>query len=450
MDSGYQYGSYIKPCHQGSSGGGQNAGNGGGVVDIRVSNSLHLDGSINAKGGDASDGNSGGGSGGSIKVEALHFSGHGNIATEGGRGSGYGYGGAGGRIAVRVLWIREFAGRYISFGGFGGSGRSPDNPGNAAAGTIYYTDSSAGLTKREYENTTEGLVFKDGFTKLLIDNDNRNKYLATSIESESGSYFEFDEIEALNHVSLEMLDPSGELVVHKFDGDRTGLFHLFSGQTMHVEYVASMTSFTVAPVSYRLDAGSELFLPSDVTLLGTRTEIAGLLTNVHNLTLAEGASTVIFSSTQTALIEGDQYAHKTQPGNVTLAMLTVQRGSVMELTQVTDPMTVHVDTFKINYEGTVNMNQGTLNSNTGIIESEGLLDLSSTGHTSGTGPGAPVGQSVNNGGYGAAHGGHGGADQPHTGGKCLTLKLKCMKCGLSDVCSIIFPSNKFRNRTSNN
>ena len=38
------------------------------------------------------------------------FSGHGAILTNGGDGQGTGGGGAGGRIAVHVSWLREFAG----------------------------------------------------------------------------------------------------------------------------------------------------------------------------------------------------------------------------------------------------------------------------------------------------------------------------------------------------
>lgn len=38
----------------------------------------------------------------------------------GGSGNEYGYGGVGGRIAVYVLWFREYSGDYIVFGGYKG------------------------------------------------------------------------------------------------------------------------------------------------------------------------------------------------------------------------------------------------------------------------------------------------------------------------------------------
>ncbi len=39
------------------------------------------------------------------------FSGHGSIQVSGGDGRGSGGGGAGGRLAVHVSWLREYAGK---------------------------------------------------------------------------------------------------------------------------------------------------------------------------------------------------------------------------------------------------------------------------------------------------------------------------------------------------
>jgi hypothetical protein len=40
------------------------------------------------------------------------------------------------------------------------------------------------------------------------------------------------------------------------------------------------------------------------------------MTGVYNLTVAEGAVTVFYSTTQTAVIENGLYAHLTQPGEL--------------------------------------------------------------------------------------------------------------------------------------
>jgi hypothetical protein len=68
---------------------------------------------IDNNGGNASNDESGGGSGGSILIKALMFSGHGSIQVNGGDGRGSGGGGAGGRLAVHVSWLREYAGRML-------------------------------------------------------------------------------------------------------------------------------------------------------------------------------------------------------------------------------------------------------------------------------------------------------------------------------------------------
>ena len=415
---GAAFGSYILPHDPGTAGGGTEGGLGGGVIRLEISRDLHLDGLIRSLGSAATDGDSGGGSGGSVRVVATTFSGHGEVSVEGGRGHGHGYGGAGGRIAVRVLWRREYAGRYVAYGGHGGDMRSTDARGNAAAGTVYYT-SSASLTSREYINTTSGITFKDDFRMLYIDNDNRNHQIPTVIENDDGSsLYEFEEIQAYNHVVLEMTHPNAELIVHKFKGDRTGLFRLLSGQKIHVEYVSSALGYTVAPVSYEIASGAEIVLPSTVFLLGTRTLIRGKIVNVHNLTAAEGARSVFYSTAQTAVLQDGTYSHLTEPGNITFAALTVQRGSVLDLSHIGGELTLRVDTFRVKYNGVVNINRGLIESNEGVIESEGLVNLNGVGYVAESGPGQGV-TSDNGHGHGASHGGHGGTPKGMPTGKLL-------------------------------
>jgi hypothetical protein len=44
--------------------------------------------------------NAGGGSGGSVWIETMNMTGHGEIRTHGGNGTGLGGGGAGGRVSI--------------------------------------------------------------------------------------------------------------------------------------------------------------------------------------------------------------------------------------------------------------------------------------------------------------------------------------------------------------
>ena len=77
---------------------------------LNITYAAHIDGTVTVDGATATSGNSGGGSGGSVLLEAENFSGHGTISSQGGKGSGTGSGGSGGRIAVHVAWRREYQG----------------------------------------------------------------------------------------------------------------------------------------------------------------------------------------------------------------------------------------------------------------------------------------------------------------------------------------------------
>lgn len=88
------------------------------LCQINIGLSLHLDGIIDNEGGNGTS-NSGGGSGGSVLIKTVQFSGHGIVTVNGGSGHGNGGGGAGGRIAVHVAWLREYSGKYTAYGGLG-------------------------------------------------------------------------------------------------------------------------------------------------------------------------------------------------------------------------------------------------------------------------------------------------------------------------------------------
>ena len=417
--SGIPYGSYIAPQHTGSSGGGSQPGTGGGIVTIEVNRFLHLDGVVKSDGGNASGDNSGGGSAGSIYISTQNVSGHGLFSTTGGNGYGIGYGGAGGRIAVHVKWFREYSGEYQAFGGFAGSSRSSsDDTRHGAGGTVFATDSNElGLDKKEVLIVNGKTVVKDGFTWLYLDNDNRNLELGTVVMADDGAdwhSFEFDQVEAINGVVLWLDGDSSTLDVKEFDGDKTGKMHLRGHQKMFVEYEPAKTGYTVAPVSYDIEEGTEIILPSTTHMLGTKTELKGLMTNVQNLTIAEGSWTVFTSTAQTALIEAEVYVHETSPGNISVTCLTIQRGSKATFTDVADNLVLTLTKLRIQYQGLMMMNKGTIYSDSGVVESEGVLNADFMGHVNEAGVGKGNSSGVY--GYGAAHGGHGGAPEPDVGG----------------------------------
>jgi hypothetical protein len=78
-----------------------NGSAGGGVIRLTVGGVLEVDGQMSARGGDATQEEAGGGSGGSIWLTAGSFAGSGVVSADGGAGElYYGGGGGGGRIAV--------------------------------------------------------------------------------------------------------------------------------------------------------------------------------------------------------------------------------------------------------------------------------------------------------------------------------------------------------------
>lgn len=133
------YGNMFYPKRYGSSGSGtvSHRGAGGGAL-VLDSQTIILDGNIEANGGHGIY-LAGGGSGGSILIMSNRLFGKGLIKATGGRGSNSGGGGGGGRIAVHANQpISVFRGNYdVS----GGSGKTV-----GSSGTVVLRDTSKGTT----------------------------------------------------------------------------------------------------------------------------------------------------------------------------------------------------------------------------------------------------------------------------------------------------------------
>jgi hypothetical protein len=117
----------------GSAGGSYNTtsvagGPGGGAINLNVSGTLQVSGSISSAGGAGLSPNAGGGSGGGITLTVGTLAGAGLIAANGGSGVGLGGGGGGGRIVINYNnW--GFGGVMTAYGGGGYAW--------GGAGTIY-------------------------------------------------------------------------------------------------------------------------------------------------------------------------------------------------------------------------------------------------------------------------------------------------------------------------
>ncbi|XP_047174701.1 uncharacterized protein LOC124842286 isoform X2 [Vigna umbellata] len=146
----YAWSTLSEPWSYGSKGGGkshikQYGGNGGGRVKLLVKDTLYVNGSITAEGGDGgSDG--GGGSGGSIWVHAVKLKGYGTVSAAGGRGWG---GGGGGRISLDCYSIQEDLNVTVH------GGLSIGCPGNSGAAGTYFNAHLLSLKVSNDNVTTE-------------------------------------------------------------------------------------------------------------------------------------------------------------------------------------------------------------------------------------------------------------------------------------------------------
>ncbi|KAF7810029.1 uncharacterized protein G2W53_036772 [Senna tora] len=146
----YAWSTLSEPWSYGSKGGGKSSqkkygGNGGGRVKLLVKDTLYVNGSVTAEGGDGGS-EGGGGSGGSIMIYAIKLKGNGTISAAGGKGWG---GGGGGRISLDCYSIQEDL-KVSVHGGF-----SIGCPGNSGAAGTYFNANLLSLRVSNDNVTTE-------------------------------------------------------------------------------------------------------------------------------------------------------------------------------------------------------------------------------------------------------------------------------------------------------
>jgi hypothetical protein len=221
-----------------------------------------VDGTISANGGRGNQ-YQGGGSGGSIWIEAAAVSGAGLIQANGGQGgSGSigqagGYSGSGGRIAIYGP-LDNFGGQLQAFDG--GSGGPIGGP-----GTIYLDDGS-------------------GIGLLLVDNNNRN---GSAAFLPAGDHL-LAEIQLSRYGHLEV---AGDLVTSLITGDQTAVLTALTGiqpdnQTLLLNGVTLLLHGPLGPVDLlTIEGGGRLHLAAQDYSLGQLT-LTTLHVNEGTLTLA--------------------------------------------------------------------------------------------------------------------------------------------------------------------
>jgi hypothetical protein len=254
---GMPYGNAFEPDDLGS-GGGNNphasipGGAGGGAITIVVSGTLHVDGSISARGGNGSKdgaGNAvgGGGSGGSIWIQTGTLSGVGTIDASGGNGgsgANKGGGGSGGRIALDYTTY-SYSGSTNAYGGIGYRYGGP--------GTIYFAPQD----------------------RLLVDNNGHNSLAAGLTE---GAY-NIASIELLNSGHLEVIGTNSSLTLDNGTVSGDGTAALTGFGEISVPALFSIDGYT-------LDAAGKLNNATDITI-GSNSGLilrayTPLYTGIHN------------------------------------------------------------------------------------------------------------------------------------------------------------------------
>ena len=315
------YGSLFRPTNYGAPGcrGDSSGGAGGGLISIGVGDQLYLDGVIESSGGDAPSGsNAGGGSGGSMLISCGRFSGHGLVSSNGGSGDGStSGGGAGGRIAIYSETMNKYSGAYTSVGGDAGNGANDMKGYAGGPGTIYIQDSVNQYPRRMLRLDNKGRPW-DSYVTL---NENMTSYV-------------FDELHLVRSASVHLV-PDGtarRLVVHKIVGDRSGLIHIHSNQTLQAEYQDATYTITRTATNYKLDPGSVVLMSTSVHVVGLGSvafDWNGRLVNVQHFHVAFGRKVHIGPDAHTASFQNGNYISVDKPGTLRFSTLEFGSGTVI-------------------------------------------------------------------------------------------------------------------------
>lgn len=299
------YGSLYLPKEFGTNGCRNNGpgGNAGGRFFITIGDALHLDGLLSARGQDGGHLPSGGGSGGSILVDTIRFTGNGILDVSGGSGQGeIAGGGSGGRLAVYIKNQNRYFGQFLAIGGSAGNSGNEFTLASGGPGTVYIKE------LRNY-------IFHD---RLMLDNKNRPFSHYVTLNESLDSY-QFDEVHLTRKASLHMVN-NGKLLnltIHKIIGDRTGLVHVHKNQFLIAEVRDAKRTITRAQANFKLDVNSSAILSTVVHMIGqgaTAFDWRGRLINVMHLHLAYGRRAKIGVEAHTGTIENNKFVSSETEG----------------------------------------------------------------------------------------------------------------------------------------
>jgi hypothetical protein len=361
-------------------GSGSLSARGGGILNLIVSATAEIDGSLLAVGANSTT--TGGASGGTIYIEAATLQGHGKLSVNGGDSSSGG-GGGGGRIALKAPLQSDFLGDVTAYGSSGSTNYG-------AAGTIY----------KEYEQSGGSQI-----KKVTIDN---NDHVTEAFSHISG-VVTLTELE-INGYGQVQFDGTSSFEVGTVTGDYTGTLTILENQVYEIA-----TSYgTLTPYALKckliIKENGEATIPAKILLTDDdatgldwyNLEIYGTVLGVREMTVSSGGQVLIHSQSRSGLSS----TNLKPIGTLSLSKIDVTTDGLLELSlDSMDPYTLEmIKEFNVKFGGTVTGRNLFIESPAAEIAYGGVLNVNGGNLDAGNGAG-----DSGTTGAGGSHGGAGGA-----------------------------------------
>ena len=383
---GTWYGSAFNPNGTGSGGGSSNhgaGGKGGGYLHLAIVRRLQLEGTITVNGSSGDATNSGGGSGGSIWISADDILGNGILSSRGGNGDGTGGGGSGGRISIYLQKPMSFEGVLNAEGG---SGKQA-----GAAGTLYIQDNNKLIPRKRL--LIKNLKTASNKPQTVLYEANIVDYLFDELQLKGMSRFEIYNLQRLFQT----------IRVTNFVSDGAGEIAIREKQTMLAEVLEAKESHLTLTTNIYVEKGANLVMASNLTVDGATLTLDGKISNVRHLVVESGSAVKFGITSQTTLMENNQFVFQSDPGTQQFASVTLKSGSDFGA-----PLNLKLSVGKLDMKSGVTLRGKfvDIKSKTLVIGRGATLTTNNSIETQGSDGGSGLASS--NGGSGGGHGSVGG------------------------------------------
>lgn len=363
VNVGTFYGNVFHPTSFGSAGGGGRSP-GGGIIKI-TTRELHVDGSIESKGGfNKNDTNHGGGSGGSIYINTTIFAGEGTVDTSGGSGNYNGGGGSGGRIAVYYEYS-SFAGQFAAFGG-----SSSHEAG--AAGTVFQKDYRQNLNYLWVSNKNQ----KSLTSFVHFTNPSKGNALTWLPSLSIDTYYHFHEVTLTggSHLAVESSRRVTKMVIGKLRDVGRGISsYLHTGQWQNISVRETGVIF---PVNIHVYKNGTLGLPASIEVRNTVFNCDGRLRGLKKFAVSE--ATVNFG-VNSGLITDDRFSS----GRFVFDEVTVKAAGKILFKNAEQGNVLETMRLVVKAKGSIQARMLTVRSGVIVVEETGRIDVDGQGFEQG-------------------------------------------------------------------